>query len=236
LIDNFYPNRPSDLEDVCLYDFVKWYIYKNTDASGNRVNRKLNKPCLPNHRIYDPSKENEKEAYYYIILLFFIPFRNKSDLVKTNQSVEDAFNLFIASNPDIQEQHEKLTKILQAQKKVTKINEHRESTQEEPLKEEADENTGLEIARETKAAMHDVNEMEDVVDNDSLNEKIQMLNKDQCRVFDMISEHLLHHRKHELGECTCTNSAPHRTPGESCRMVATFCTSKKSYEDDSPFH
>ena len=26
LIDNFYPNRPSDLENVCLYDFVKWYI------------------------------------------------------------------------------------------------------------------------------------------------------------------------------------------------------------------
>jgi len=169
----------------------------------------LNKTCLPNHRIYDPSKENEKEAYYYSILLLFIPFRNESDLVKTNQSVEDAFNLFIASNPDIKEHHEKLTKILQAQKRVTKINEHRKSTQEEPLKEEADENTGLKIAGEAKAAMHDVNEMEDnVVDNDSLNEKIQMLNKDQYRVFDMISEHLLHQRKHELGECTCTNCKP----------------------------
>jgi len=74
-----------------------------------------------------------------------------------------------------------------------------QSTQEESLKED-DETTGLEIA-EGKAAMHDVNEMEDNVMDDD--EKVKMLNKDQRRVFD-ISEHLLHQRKHELGECTCT--------------------------------
>ena len=78
-----------------------------------------------------------------------------------------------------------------------------QSTQEESLKED-DETTGLEIA-EGKAAMHDVNEMEDNVMDDD--EKVKMLNKDQRRVFD-ISEHLLHQRKHELGECTCTNRKP----------------------------
>ena len=74
-----------------------------------------------------------------------------------------------------------------------KINEHHEVAEEEFSTEEADEPTGLEIAGEAKAAMHDVNEMEgNIMDYDTLNDKIQMLNKDQCRVFDMTSKHLLH--------------------------------------------
>jgi len=63
--------------------------------------------------------------------------------------------------------------------------------------------------------MHDVHEMEDnVMENESLIEKVQMFNKDQHCVFDMISEHLLHQRKHDLGECTCTN----------CLLVAMLFT------------
>jgi len=53
---------------------------------------------------------------------------------------------------------------LQAQIKVAKINEHRNTT-EELTKEDKDEPTGLEIAGEAKAAMHYVNEMkEDIMD------------------------------------------------------------------------
>ena len=79
LIDNFYPNRPMHLESVCLYDFVKWYTYSGIDGAGSRTYRKLNKPRLPNHRLYDVNKENEKEDYFYSLLLLFVPFRNKSD-------------------------------------------------------------------------------------------------------------------------------------------------------------
>jgi len=49
LIDNFYPNRPNELENVCVYDFIKWYTYSGIDGAGNRTYRKLNKPRLPNH-------------------------------------------------------------------------------------------------------------------------------------------------------------------------------------------
>jgi len=80
------------------------YVYKSTDASGERV-KKLNKSHLPNHRIYDPNKGD------YSLL----PFRNESDdLLNTGQTAEDVFNLFIEPNSNIQEHHEKLTKILQA--------------------------------------------------------------------------------------------------------------------------
>jgi len=60
---------------------------------------------------------------------------------------------------------------------------------------------GLEIAGEAKAAMHDVNEMkEDTMDDETLKNKNVMLNKDQHRVFDMITKHLSHQRQHELKE------------------------------------
>ena len=56
LIDDFYPARPAELENVCLY---KYYTYYGVDSSGNRAYRVLEKPRLPNHRLYDPTKENE---------------------------------------------------------------------------------------------------------------------------------------------------------------------------------
>ena len=43
LIENYYPERPNKLDDICLYDFVDYYGYDNDG------NRKLKKPRLPNH-------------------------------------------------------------------------------------------------------------------------------------------------------------------------------------------
>ena len=61
LIDNFYPTRPRELENVCLYDFVAHYKYDGNDRNGQRKYRKLTKPILPNHKIFNPLKEEEKE-------------------------------------------------------------------------------------------------------------------------------------------------------------------------------
>ena len=48
LIDNFYPQRHQELEDVCLYDFVANYDWQGRDKQGRRINKKLTKPKLPN--------------------------------------------------------------------------------------------------------------------------------------------------------------------------------------------
>ena len=68
LIDNFYPERPDDMEEVCLYDFVAEYEKCGVDEGGNPVYRERSKPILPNHRVYNPAKENERENYYYSLL------------------------------------------------------------------------------------------------------------------------------------------------------------------------
>ena len=81
LIDNFYPNRPTSLAHVCLFDFVKWYRRGDNDAEGRRQYVRLGKPKIPNHRIYDSNKPDEREAYFYSLLLLFVPFTDESQLV-----------------------------------------------------------------------------------------------------------------------------------------------------------
>ena len=93
LLDNFYPNRPATLHDVCLYDFVKWYHKGDMDAYGQRQYVKLQKPIIPNHRIYDPNNPEQKEAYFYSLLLLFVPFTDESQLVGEGQSAEEAFEM-----------------------------------------------------------------------------------------------------------------------------------------------
>ena len=62
LVDNFYPERPDDMEEVFLYDFVAEYEKCGEDSDGNSVYQERTKPILPNHRVYDPAKENEWES------------------------------------------------------------------------------------------------------------------------------------------------------------------------------
>ena len=65
LIDTYYPQRPINLEALCLYDFVANYDWYGKDDSGNRKYKKLTKYRLPNHKLFDPEKD-----YYYSLNFF----------------------------------------------------------------------------------------------------------------------------------------------------------------------
>ena len=212
-IDDFYPKRPDELEDVCLYDFVRWYVHSETDCHGNRKYRKLNKPRLPNHKIYDPSKEDQQEDYYYCLLLLFVPFRNEGDLLGVHSSAELAFNHYISSSSSMGGHHEKLTKMLKAQSKIHEINEHRAATEEIcSKKDDPDESEGMQLAGKAQAAMNDVRDMDiGEADGFDLKERIQKLNSDQLRVFENISGHLYHQWQHEQGVCHCNALKPLHT-------------------------
>ena len=57
---------------------------------------------------------------------------------------------------------------------------------------------------EAKAAMQDVQDMNDSSDDDiTLDERVQMLNMDQKRIYEIVKMHLLHLLSHESGECSC---------------------------------
>ena len=52
VVDTFYLQRPAKLEHVCLYDFIL-NEFQGIDDQGHRVYKKLGKPKLPNHKIFD---------------------------------------------------------------------------------------------------------------------------------------------------------------------------------------
>ena len=74
------------MEDVCLYEFVAQYTKSGVDEDGNTVYRKPGKPILPNHKIYNPNKEKERENYFYSLLL--VSFRNEGDLIEEGETAE----------------------------------------------------------------------------------------------------------------------------------------------------
>ena len=80
-------NRPASL--VYLFDFIKWYCRGDDDAEGRRQYVRLGKLKIP---IYDPNKPDEREAYFYSLLLLFVPFTDESQLVGKGQTAEEAFN------------------------------------------------------------------------------------------------------------------------------------------------
>jgi len=139
LLDDFYPKRPEALKDVCLYDFVKFYCKSGTDSSGNRLYRKLMKPKIVNHKLFDPNKPEQREDYFYTLLLLFVPFTVESDLIKEGQTAEDAFNQFLETCKSLKDHHENLQRMLEAQSKIKRIDEARKEQEGEPDAEE-DEN------------------------------------------------------------------------------------------------
>ena len=92
LLDTHYPQRPESLEDVCLYDLVANYDWQGRDDDGDRKYTKLKKPRLPNHKLFDPQKENQREDYFYSLILLFVPFRDESSLLLENETAEKAFH------------------------------------------------------------------------------------------------------------------------------------------------
>ena len=209
-MDTFFPQRPSDMEDVCLYDFVAEYTKCGFDDDGNPVYRKLGKTVLPNHKSYDPKRENEHESYFYSLLLLFVPFRNEADLIQQGENAESAFNRHMADNSALNTHSEKLQKMLEAWESVQKINEARQAeaediTDADPLEED----DGPQVLGEATSAMNDVVDLHQGDKNcPSFEELVTSLNTDQARIFQQIKVHLEHQSKHENGECTCTDLTP----------------------------
>ena len=152
-----------------------------------------------------PKKTNKKAAA--IPYLLFVPFRNESDLIGEHGSAELAFKNYLASSNDMKGHHEELLQMLKVQTKVREINEHRE-TVEDVKKDDGNEPEGLQITGEAVAAMNDVHDMDVNKANNFKQELIEMLNADQSRVFEMVSEHLHHQQQHETGACVCKYFKP----------------------------
>ena len=92
--------------------------------------------------------------------------------------------------------------MLKAQENLKAITDARKLSAPEEHGNDSDDEPQL--MDEAKAAMQDVQDMNDSSDDDiTLDERVQMLNMDQKRIYEKVKMHLLHLLSHESGECSC---------------------------------
>lgn len=202
-IDDYYPNRPKELEPINLYSFAQNYdIVRSRPVStkveyyelhdGKKFLKRRNRSYLINHYLYDVEQTPEK--YFFSLLLLFKPWRSLDELKMGCETYTEAFNV---SKDDLKEgvdygnarlesryKMEKAFEMIEV--KVAEINQHKENVDDD----EGPENPLHFEALEAVNAMDDfqqINLAEDKQSDENIESMIAKLNVDQKRVFDMVT-------------------------------------------------
>ena len=193
LIEDHYPARPDSLNDLCLYDFVKHIDWNH---KNEKTFRRLQKPRVPNHPLFDRERPDQTDDNYYSLVLLFVPFcvmRVSSYFQTRRQS----------------RHYDKLIKMPEATSKKKKIDVARKELEDGINNdEEDDDGGGLQIKRDLKSDYEHILQLDPYPDPIDLEVRVSMLNADQRRVYNKIPSHLLHLRKHDKQECACTELKP----------------------------
>ena len=169
--------------------------FQGVDTSGQRVYRKLTKPKLPNHKIFDTENEDQRQECLYSLVLLFSPFRDESSLLQDSETPEHAFHRLLTS------QSSSYQAMLTAASNVKGINEARLADMEE---KEAEEDKEPQLLGEARTAMSEVLDMKASTPGQlTLDEGVGILNLDKRRVFDNVKAHFLHQKLHEANQCSC---------------------------------
>ena len=196
-VDNYYPNRPTELKNLCLYDFAKWYDIvnyklKNEDAEcyqigSNRYVRKRKQEYLINHFKYNV--ETHPEKYFYSLLLLFQPWTNASELKNGCETYAELYHKVASELEKAQMYHEKLEEIRKAKNEA-----------EELIKQQIEINNREELENDNKSVQGDLDRIyaamdefkqidEQLPDKDVADYESQM-NVDQKRIFDRVTKAL----------------------------------------------
>ena len=194
-IDTYYPNRPVDLEDTNLYDFLAWYDLGSDEPKRSaiyfpfidRFLKKRSNPYLVNHFRYNPNQDAEK--YFYSILLLFKPWRQCDSLLGDHSTYMDAFNACKDSLIDGLQYHAQLSRLQEADTNVRELisNRREEMEAEDMLSSDVPPEGPLRyVATEVHDVMADFEDLACHVDPIDVQDMINRLNEDQLRVFTKV--------------------------------------------------
>ena len=194
-VDTYYPNRPTELEDTTLYDFVAWYDLESKEPKSSvkyfhfydRYLKKRTRPYLVNHYRYNPNQDAEK--YFYSILLLFKPWRQCDSLLGDDSNYMDAFNACKDSLLDGLKYHAQLSRLQEADTTVRELISKRREQMEAEDMQSSDipvEGPLRYVATEVHNAMADFEDLVCHVNPEDIQGMIGQLNEDQLRVFNKV--------------------------------------------------
>jgi hypothetical protein len=197
MIDNYYPNRPESLKEICLYDFVSWYDFKTKTcdkALKSHSDCKILKSGLgfihkrKNFQVVRVPKiivnnRATREQYYHNILMMFQPWTDEEQLLNGVGTYFESFHISIAENSVnnklYTEFQDERTRIEEAKKMCKELLEEDDSDDDSNEEDDLEENPlgAFDLANEE-------------VDENHLNQLINSLNKGQRYFFDLVMNKL----------------------------------------------
>ncbi|XP_025265736.1 uncharacterized protein LOC112638371 [Camponotus floridanus] len=168
LIDDYYPNRPKELESLNLYDFARfWEITKRMPKS---------------------EEIEYYELYFYSLLLLFKPWRDLSELKGTWETYTDAFKNSESALTKAMKYHERLEEIQKAFENIAELMEKRENDLKTADGDKFDDDELDCHPIEADGAMKDLEDFGKIDVPINLPQMMSRLNEDQKRVFDKVCQ------------------------------------------------
>ncbi|KAL6418501.1 hypothetical protein ACFW04_012057 [Cataglyphis niger] len=122
LIDNHYPHRPNELENMSLYEFAQWYNIskiklKNEDIEYYKINngyylKRRQRGYLINHYRYGVN--TQPENYFFSLLLMSQPWRKLEDIKKQYDTYAESFHKVKLHLVEALQYHTRLKKLQKA--------------------------------------------------------------------------------------------------------------------------
>ena len=202
MIDSYYPARPDNLENMCLYDFASNYVHNYKIKKSNKLDTyelkknlgfitKRTKPVFLSTPTFSPNNIN-REKYFHQIIILFKPWRNENDdlLLHNQDTYENSFKYFYEQKII----SEKNTIFIDQQKRINEASFRLTETYHLLTNNNKDlKNTFL--IKDTNKYEYYKEFLENINKNRSkneieLNEKIGCLNNDQKQIFNDIIDHI----------------------------------------------
>lgn len=210
---------------MCLFDYARWFDIINIQPKskraiyfiyGEQFIRKRTTPHLISY--YQPNLKQQPEAYYYCLLLLFMPWLNENELKRDEDSYEKTFAKCSENLAESMKYHDQFEKIKKAREAIHQEVERLEKNEE--INE--DKNDTFNVLGFEEKAFDDLKEMNNLVQQDksiTIEEEIARLNVDQKRIFDEVITKIQIY-------CTEFNSANSSKNLDNARLVPKEVTRK----------
>ena len=224
-IHDFYPRRPSDLENISLHDFVEKYektygsstssrlVIEIKDEAGDKIVGRLKERPAGNipivqHCEFDVKKH--PESFYYSYLCLFKPWRQEVDIMGPSTSYQEEFFRVLNQFPDMKTKYERCStrkRLREEMEKRADMEINREDPEEaDPLAKEVDNDDP--VINQALQDFECVNSNSEIRTEGELENFISTLNTDQRRIYDLVTSNLLHSYNHDLKLCNCADYKP----------------------------